>query len=238
MPVYLLDETDEELFPPPEGADPSGIVAIGGAITPRRLLAAYARGIFPWYSEGQPVLWHSPDPRFALVPGELHVPRSLQKRIRQAPYTLSYDRDFEAVMRACGETPRSGQSGTWITDAMLSGYLNLHELGFAHSAEAYLDGRLVGGLYGVWLGSVFFGESMFAHAPDASKIAFATLVERLTIAGCTLVDCQAETEHLSRFGAENWPRARFLLSLREALRAPTQRGPWDPTTGPAPRTPR
>jgi leucyl/phenylalanyl-tRNA--protein transferase len=235
VPVYLLDDTDEELFPPPEGADASGIVALGGSITPRRLLAAYSRGIFPWYSEGQPVLWHSPNPRFALEPRALHVPKSLRKTMKHAPYTLAYDTRFEDVMRACGEAPRVGQSGTWITDAMLEGYVALHELGFAHSAEAYRDGELVGGLYGVWLGSVFFGESMFAHAPDASKIAFATLVEKLVLAGCTLVDCQAETEHLARFGAENWPRTRFLAELRNALRGPTQRGRWDPVLGPAPR---
>ena len=220
MTVFLLGD-DEEAFPPPEAADRSGLLAVGGTLTPRRLVAGYRRGIFPWYAAGQPILWHSPDPRFVLADGKLHVPRSLQKTLRQGTFVLVADRAFERVVEACAETPRPGQDGTWITPEMRAAYGALHQLGIAHSVEAWQGPELVGGLYGVSLGSVFFGESMFSHAPDASKAAFVTLARALFAAGCRLIDCQVETDHLARFGAEPWPRRRFLRELASAVQGPS-----------------
>jgi leucyl/phenylalanyl-tRNA--protein transferase len=224
MPVYLL--TEELRFPPPEGASPEGIVAIGGDFRPERLLLGYAQGIFPWPSEGLPLLWFSPDPRFVLEPHEAHLPRSLKKQLRKMPYSIRFDTAFGDVIRSCAETRRPGQRGTWITDDLVAGYEALHALGYAHSVEAFRGDELVGGLYGVSLGKVFFGESMFAHAPDASKLAFAMLLAQLVRWGVGLVDCQVYTEHLSRFGADDWPRDLFLSTLREALTTDTRRGPW------------
>jgi len=218
--VFLLGD-DEEAFPPPEAADRSGLLAVGGTLTPRRLLAAYRRGIFPWYAPGQPVLWHSPNPRFVLPPGKLHVPRSLRKTLRRESFVLRANGAFGRVLQACADTPRPGQDGTWITPEMRSAYEALHQLGIAHSFEAWEGPELVGGLYGVALGSVFFGESMFSHRPDASKAAFATLANALFAGGCRLIDCQVETEHLSRFGAESWPRRRFLRELARAVEGPS-----------------
>lgn len=221
----MLDP-ESDAFPNPERADRSGLLAVGGDLRPTRLLNAYAHGIFPWYSEGQPILWHSPNPRFALTPEQFHLPRSLGKAMRKAPFEIRYDTAFEQVMRFCAETPRPGQSGTWITDEMLHAYVELHRLGFAHSVESWQDGRLVGGLYGVSLGAAFFGESMFAHVSEASKVAFATLVPRLQGWGFELIDCQQETEHLARFGATPWPRKQFLAALTHALQKPTRQGAW------------
>ncbi|MFP2960099.1 leucyl/phenylalanyl-tRNA--protein transferase [Myxococcus sp. 1LA] len=226
MPIYLLSDEHPELFPPPERADTSGIVAVGGDLRPERLLAAYARGIFPWYSEGDPILWHSPDPRFVLTPDTLHAGRSLRKTMARGLYEVRYDTAFRRVITECSRVPRPGQTGTWITDEMMEAYVTLHEAGFAHSVEAWAEGELKGGLYGVSLGAAFFGESMFALAPDASKVAFVTAVERFREWGFQLVDCQVETEHLARFGAENWPRKRFLAALAKALKEPTRRGKW------------
>lgn len=225
MPIYFLGD-DPEAFPPPEKADRSGLLAVGGDLSPLRLLSAYARGIFPWYSEGQPILWHSPNPRFVLTPDKLHVGRSLRKTLKAGTYTVRYDTAFAEVITACGEVPRPGQDGTWITPEMREAYLELHRLGFAHSVEAWAEGELKGGLYGVSLGAAFFGESMFARAPDASKVAFVTAVERFKSWGFHFIDCQVETEHLARFGAEHWPRRRFLSALATALESPTRRGPW------------
>jgi leucyl/phenylalanyl-tRNA--protein transferase len=230
VPIYRLGR-DRTRFPDPTLADESGLLAVGGDLHPERLVTAYATGIFPWYSEGQPILWHSPDPRFCLAPGELHVPRSLRKTLKRGLFEVRFDTAFAQVIEACAERERPGQSGTWITPEMQEAYVQLHALGLAHSAEAWAEGELVGGLYGVSLGSAFFGESMFAHRPDASKVAFATLVEALLVPwGFALVDCQQETEHLARFGATPWPRTRFLEALAAALEAPTRRGPW--TGGP------
>ena len=223
MPVYRL--TKRLAFPPAENAEGS-LLAVGGDLRPERLLLAYSQGIFPWYEEGLPILWHSPDPRMVLEVEALHVPRSLRKTMRQAPYRITLDTAFRDVIEACAQAPRVGQDGTWITEEMKDAYCELHRLGYAHSAEAYLDQQLVGGLYGVSLGSMFFGESMFAKAADASKIAFVTLVEHLRKRGLTLVDCQVHTDHLERFGAVEWPRRRFLKALAAALQEPTQRGPW------------
>lgn len=219
MTVFHLGD-DEDEFPPPEWADASGLLAVGGPLTTRRLLAAYRLGIFPWYSEGQPVLWHSPDPRFVLAPSRLHVSRSLERTLRRGTYRIRADTVFDRVVEACAGAPRPGQSGTWITPEMRAAYGALHRIGAAHSVEAWADGELKGGLYGVALGSMFFGESMFSRAPDASKAAFATLARALFAAGCQLIDCQQETEHLARFGAESWPRTRFLRALARALKGP------------------
>jgi leucyl/phenylalanyl-tRNA--protein transferase len=218
--VFLLGD-NEEAFPPPEAADRSGLLAVGGTLTPRRLVAAYRRGIFPWYAPGQPVLWHSPNPRFVLPAGGLHVPRSLRKTLRRQPFLVRADSAFGRVLQACADTPRPGQDGTWITPEMAAAYEELHRLDIAHSVEAWAGPELVGGLYGVALGSVFFGESMFSHAPDASKAAFVTLADALFAAGCRLIDCQVETEHLARFGAVPWPRRRFLQELATAVEGPT-----------------
>ena len=223
MPVYRL--TQRLAFPPPERAEGS-LLAVGGDLRPERLLLAYSQGIFPWYEEGLPILWHSPDPRMVLEAENLHVPRSLRKTMRRRPYHITLDRAFREVIEACAKAPREGQDGTWITEEMKDAYDELHRLGYAHSVEAWAGARLVGGLYGVSLGAVFFGESMFARAPDASKIAFVTLVEHLRSRGITLVDCQVHTEHLERFGAVEWPRKRFLAALSDALRHPTLRGTW------------
>jgi leucyl/phenylalanyl-tRNA--protein transferase len=223
MPVYRLDQ--RLVFPPPEEAE-DGLLAVGGDLSPERLLVAYARGIFPWYGEGLPILWHSPDPRMVLNADRLIVGRSLRKTIRRGRYRVALDGAFADVVRACARVPRPGQDGTWITADMIDAYVRLHELGYAHSAEAWDGERLVGGVYGVSLGGAFFGESMFAERPDASKVAFVALVEQLHRWGIDLVDCQVHTEHLERFGAEEWPRARFLAALARALEAPTRRGRW------------
>jgi leucyl/phenylalanyl-tRNA--protein transferase len=224
MPVYRLDE--RLVFPPVEHADESGLLAVGGDLRPERLVLAYSLGIFPWYSRGQPVLWHSPDPRMVLRAEELHVPGSLRKTIRRQPYQVTLDTQFSAVIDACAKTRRPGQRGTWITPAMKRAYLELYRQGVAHSAEAWAGDVLVGGLYGVSLGGAFFGESMFATAPDASKVAFVLLVEQLQHWGIGLVDCQVYTDHLARFGAYEWPRAEYLAALRAALRQPTRGGRW------------
>ncbi|MDX1649734.1 MAG: leucyl/phenylalanyl-tRNA--protein transferase [Myxococcota bacterium] len=223
MTVYRLGP--EPVFPPTSEAGPSGLLAVGGDLAPERLLQAYARGIFPWYEE-PPILWFSPAPRAALVPRDLHLPRRLARTLRQGRFVLSLDRAFEEVVRACAGVGRRGQRGTWITDAMREAYGRLHELGFAHSCEAWRDGRLVGGLYGVSLGGAFFGESMFHVERDASKAALVTLVRQLDAWGFTLFDGQLPTPHLARFGFTPWPRARFEAALARALEAPTRRGRW------------
>jgi leucyl/phenylalanyl-tRNA--protein transferase len=224
MPIYML--TDELRFPPPEGASAEGIVAVGGDFRPERLLLGYAQGIFPWPSDGLPLLWFSPDPRFVLLPARAHIARSLRKRMRKNPFEIRFDTAFGEVIRACAETRRPGQRGTWIIEELVEGYEALHALGFAHSIEAWRDGTLVGGLYGVGLGRVFFGESMFAHEPDASKCAFATLLAQLCAWRFQLIDCQVHTEHLERFGAEEVPRSEFLALLRTAVGAESRRGHW------------
>jgi leucyl/phenylalanyl-tRNA--protein transferase len=224
MPVYLL--TDKLVFPPAEGASREGVVAVGGDFKPERLLLAYSQGIFPWPTEGMPLLWFSPDPRFVLRPREVHVGRSLGKVLRRDGFEVRFDTAFEAVIRACGLAPRPGQDGTWIQEDLIEGYLELHRLGYAHSVEAWRGGALVGGLYGVSLGSCFFGESMFAAAPDASKVAFVTLLAHLERWGIGLVDCQVKTAHLARFGGREVSRRDFLVELRRRVAEPTRRGPW------------
>jgi leucyl/phenylalanyl-tRNA--protein transferase len=231
VPVYRLSE--RLLFPPPETAPRRGPMAVGGDLRPERLLLAYSLGIFPW--QGEPLHWHSPDPRMVLLAPELHLSRSLKRTLRRRPYRLTLDVAFRDVMVACATVPRPGQDGTWITPAMVEAYTELHRRGVGHSVEAWRGDELVGGLYGLSLGAAFFGESMFARAADASKVAFATLVEQLGRWGISLVDCQVYTEHLASLGAREWPRLRFLSALRAALARPTRPGPWsfDDPGGPA-----
>ncbi len=218
------DRYNRYRFPPVEQAGPEGIVAAGGNLSPEMLLSAYAQGLFPWFSEGDPILWWSPDPRFVLFPEDLRVPRSLRRAINSGQFEIRFDTAFDAVIEACRTVPRPGQNGTWITSEMLEAYRELHRLGYAHSVEAYIEGRLAGGLYGVSLGAAFFGESMFAHEADASKVAFVTLIRHLAAERFEFVDCQIYTEHLSRFGATDLPRAEFKRRLQTALDKPTRRG--------------
>ena len=215
---WLAPEDPPERFPPVESAltDPPGLLAAGADLRPERLLAAYRRGIFPWYSPGQPVLWWSPDPREVLYPAEFHCSRSLARRLRRGDFLWHQDRDFPAVVAACA-APRAQSPGTWITAAMQEAYCRLHELGHAHSAEAWRGGELVGGLYGVRLGAVFFGESMFSREADASKAALAGLVRQCLADGTQLIDCQLPSAHLRSLGSRAVPRPQFLRELERAL---------------------
>ena len=223
-PYMLGAEVD---FPSPDRAHESGLLAIGGEVTPEWLLAAYRRGIFPWpWIEDSPMLWWSPDPRFVLYPDELRVSKSLRQRLGSCRFDVRLDTDFAGVMRGCAAAKRADDPGTWITDEMLAGYVALLELGWAHSVESWRDGELVGGLYGVALGGVFFGESMFFRESDASKVAFATLVKQLGAWGFAMIDCQLHTGHLESLGACEVSRAQFLEELVVGLALPNRRGPW------------
>lgn len=224
MPVFAL--TNEIFFPPPQLASPEGLLAVGGDLHPERLLLAYTSGIFPWPVEGMPLLWHSPDPRMVLTTEAMKVSRSLRKTLRRGTFEITLDKAFEEVITACATIYRPDQGGTWINEEMVEAYMNLHALGFAHSVEAWRGMNLVGGLYGVSIGTAFFGESMFAKVADASKAAFATLVKQLEVWGIHLIDCQVYTPHLASFGAVQWPRRRFLAELRGCIRQPTRSGPW------------
>lgn len=208
-------------FPPLERAllDPNGLLAAGGDLTPDRLIQAYRHGCFPWFQDGQPILWWSPDPRTVLLPNELHVSRSLSKVMRQERYHVSLDQCFTEVIRACA-APRSYAAETWITTPMQDAYLELHKRGIAHSVEVWRGQELVGGLYGLAMGQLFFGESMFSNADNASKVGFATLVERLRAWGFVLIDCQMPTEHLISLGARSIPRAEFAQYLKNHLDQP------------------
>jgi len=225
MPIYRL--TDEIVFPPPDHAEPDGLLAVGGDLSVERLLLAYRLGIFPWYSDGQPVLWWSPDPRIILEPGEFHISRRLGQTLKKGIFKVTFDRAFAEVIRACAASPRKGQHGTWITTEMMEAYICLHQMGFAHSAESWLDGELVGGIYGISLGRCFFGESMFFSQTNASKVALATLVQQLITWDFHMIDAQVTSEHLIRLGAKEVPRHIFLKRLQAALRHPTQKGSWD-----------
>ncbi|MCL5406146.1 MAG: leucyl/phenylalanyl-tRNA--protein transferase [Deltaproteobacteria bacterium] len=211
MPVYRL--SDELVFPHPSLADPEGLLAVGGDLSPERLLLAYANGIFPWYSDSDPILWWSPDPRLVLFPAELKISRSLMRTIKKQVFKVTVDGAFGKVIRACART----REETWLTAEMIEAYETLHELGFAHSVETFCEDRLVGGLYGVALGRAFFGESMFSVMSDASKVALVCLVQHLSERGFELIDCQMPTEHLKRLGAREIPRKEFLALLRAAL---------------------
>ena len=201
--------------------DPNGLLCAGLELTPKLVLAAYERGIFPWYSEGQPVRWWSPDPRMVLTPGDFNLHRSLRKTLRHASFEIRTDTSFVEVMRACAE-PRPDQGGTWISEAIIDAYSALHRAGFAHSVETWVDDELVGGLYGIALGSVFFGESMFMRRTDASKIAFAHLVLQLTRWQFELIDCQQKTDHLASLGAAPISRADFLERLARLVHSDTE----------------
>lgn len=196
--------------------DPNGLLAAGGDLSPDRLIQAYRHGCFPWFQDGQPILWWSPDPRTVLLPDELHVSRSLAKVLRQQRYRVTFDTDFAAVIRACAE-PRTYADGTWITDSMQAAYLELHQRGLAHSVEVWDGDALVGGLYGLGMGQLFFGESMFSRADNASKVGFATLVEHLKDWGFVLIDCQMPTQHLESLGARSIPRSEFARYLGQHL---------------------
>jgi len=212
--LWLSPGDDPSRLPDPAGAlaEPNGLLAAGGALTPEWLLAAYRRGIFPWFGPGQPILWWSPDPRAVIDPERFKRSKSLGQSIRNRGYETAIDRDFAAVLAGCA-APRAGESGTWITPSMRRAYQELHRLGRAHSFETWLDGALVGGLYGVRLGGVFFGESMFSRARDASKVALVRLVDWARAEAVELIDCQLPTPHLASLGAENVPRDRFLARL-------------------------
>jgi len=214
-------------FPPVERAleEPNGLLAAGADLSLPRLLDAYRSGIFPWYSEGQPLLWWSPDPRMVLIPAELKLARSLRKRLARRDYEVRTDTAFEAVIRACA-APRAGQEGTWITEDMVAAYTRLHDAGHAHSVETWIGGELAGGLYGVAIGRAFFGESMFTAVPDASKIALAHLVRQLERLGFGMIDCQMRTAHLARFGAREIPRAAFTRKAAELVNYPQTERDW------------
>ncbi|MGV6474018.1 leucyl/phenylalanyl-tRNA--protein transferase [Azotobacter vinelandii] len=215
-------QRDSLSFPPLERAlhQPNGLLAVGGDLSAERLIQAYRHGCFPWYQAGQPILWWSPDPRTVLFPRELHVSRSLRKVLRQERFQVSFDRDFAAVIQACAG-PRDYADGTWITPEMRKAYQELHRRGIAHSVEVWQNGVLVGGLYGLAIGQLFFGESMFSHADNASKVGFATLVERLERWGFVLIDCQMPTQHLQSFGARSIPRTEFSDYLTHHLDLPS-----------------
>lgn len=215
-------------FPPLAVAldEPNGLLAAGGELTSERLLTAYRSGIFPWYADGQPVLWWSPDPRMIVAPHQFVPKRSLAKVLRNKLYEIRCDSAFEAVMRACASAPRDGQSGTWITEEMIAAYVRLHRAGHAHSIETWIDGGLAGGLYGLAIGRMFYGESMFSHSTDASKLAFAHLCAFLAEQECGMIDCQMNTDHLASLGGHEIPRAQFVRELAALARAPAMTG-WN-----------
>lgn len=220
-------------FPPVDTAlrDPDGLLAAGLELTPQRILDAYRQGIFPWFSEGQPVLWWSPDPRMVLVPSEIRVTPSMRKVLRNRPYEVRCDTAFEAVMRACAE-PRDGQGGTWISDHMIAAYGALHMQGWAHSVETWVDGELAGGLYGLALGRMFYGESMFSRARDTSKIALVHLARYLESQGYALIDCQMNTAHLASMGGREIARSEFCRVLSQSVQSAHPRR-WRPDEIPA-----
>lgn len=215
MPVFAL--SDRLSFPPPHLAIKEGLLAVGGDLSVERLLLAYRSGIFPWYSQGEPILWWSPDPRLVLYPDELRISRSLRKVIKRKRFQITFDRAFESVIQGCAAAKRSYGEGTWITEAMKAAYIQLHRRGYAHSVEAWQEDELVGGLYGVAMGSAFFGESMFSRFSNASKVAFVSLVETLREKHFAFIDCQVRTEHLVRFGAREISRKAFLEQLGKAV---------------------
>ena len=225
MPVYRL--TNEIVFPPPDHAAADGLLAVGGDLSSERLLLAYRLGIFPWYGPGLPILWWSPDPRLILEPGDFRISRRLRQTFRRGRFEVTFDRSFASVIMACATVQRRGQDGTWINRDMQQAYIRLHELGYAHSAESWLEGNLVGGIYGVSLGRCFFGESMFSYENDASKAALAALVWHLRNWQFHMIDAQVTTRHLLSLGAREVPRKVFLENLRAALDFRTLRGRWN-----------
>jgi leucyl/phenylalanyl-tRNA--protein transferase len=224
MSIYRLNHTLR--FPPVHLAAEDGLLAVGGDLSADRLLTAYSQGIFPWPHDDLPLLWFAPEKRMALEPKEVRVSRSLRARLRRENFEVRFDTDFSGVIRGCATSARLDQDGTWIDSGMVAAYTRLHELGFAHSVETWLDGDLIGGLYGVSLGGVFFGESMFSREADASKIAFVTLAHRLAAKSFRLIDCQMHTDHLESLGATLRSRRTYMQELSEGLSRPTMRGCW------------
>ena len=224
MTIYQL--TDQLLFPNPEEAEPEGILAVGGDLTAERLLLAYRKGIFPWYSAGQPILWWSPDPRLLLYLSEIHISKSLRRIINSQRFEIRFDTNFDRVIKNCALVYRKNQDGTWITEQMRQAYGQLFQDGYAHSVESYFEGELVGGLYGLSIGKAFFGESMFSNKSEASKIALVALVEKLTLWDFHFIDCQVPTDHLKQMGAVEVERSLFLEQLKQASMAESIRGPW------------
>ena len=224
MAIYSL--IDEIIFPGPNLADEDGLLAVGGDLTPERLIQAYANGIFPWYSEGEPILWWSPNPRMVLFPEKFKISKSLKQSIRNKDFEVYFDKDFKSIINNCAKSNRKEGDGTWITKEMQEAYIKLHDAGFAHSVETYQAGKLVGGLYGISLGKAFFGESMFHKERDASKIALYFLIERMKEWNFSFIDVQQETNHLKSLGAESIPRTDFLELLKEALKFPVVKGKW------------
>ena len=225
MPVFRLSDDIE--FPPAQFARDDGLLAVGGDLSEERILLAYRMGIFPWFSEDAPFLWWSPDPRLVLFPNEINISRSLKKLIRKNKFEVTLDTAFREVITSCAEIRLDNGDETWICNEMVDAYCRLHASGYAHSVEAWHNGRLVGGLYGVSLGRCFFGESMFAYEPNASKVAFAKLVTYLAEQDYDLIDCQVTTDHLLRFGAREISKAEFLMLLENSLKKPTRKGEWD-----------
>lgn len=225
MPATIAYLEPGEMVPCPAEVGPHGLVAVGGDLRPATLIDAYGKGNFPWYQEA-PILWFSPDPRMVLLPEELRVSRSLRRALKKNAFEVRFDTAFDRIIVACAAIERPGQSGTWINADMVHAYIELHRQGYAHSCEVWRDGHLVGGLYGVSTGGAFFGESMFSLEPDASKVAFVRLIERLRGWSFTLIDCQIHTDHLARLGARELPRGEFLRRLADAVRLPTRKGIW------------
>ncbi len=206
---------DDFEFPPVEEADEDGLLLIGGQLSPAKILEAYGKGIFPWYNEAEPVLWWSPDPRFVLFPGELHVSRSMNKIFRQNKFEFRTDTAFEQVISQCRIITREGQDGTWITDEIQSSYTELFKQGYAHSAETWQGNKLAGGMYGIRIGKVFYGESMFSEVTNGSKFAFISYVRQLQLEGVALIDCQVYTSHVESMGARSIPRKEFIQLLKK-----------------------
>lgn len=213
-------------FPPLEAASPEGLLAVGGDLNPDRLLSAYRQGVFPWFSDGQPILWWSPNPRAILYPADLHISRSLRKSLRTQGFEVTADRAFDDVIQRCAES-RNAREGTWITSGMQEAYCTLHRMGYAHSVETWQNGQLVGGLYGLAIGKAFFGESMFSQITDASKTALVALSVSLTAGGYHFIDCQVVSEHLNSLGAKAVPRYRFSSELKQAVETPVNETPWN-----------
>jgi leucyl/phenylalanyl-tRNA--protein transferase len=224
MPIFQL--TDKLVFPPAELAEENGLLAVGGDLSPERLLLAYSKGIFPWYSERVPILWWSPSPRLVIFPAEFKIPKRLSRMVRQKIYSVTMDNAFRQVITACAKTDEREDKGTWITNEMLEAYCLLHNMGYAHSVECWLDDELVGGLYGISLGEIFFGESMFSIQPNSSKIALVYLLKKLQEWNFDLIDCQMKTEHLMQFGAREISGKEFWKFLPQSMSRPTQTEKW------------
>ena len=226
-----LDETEFFQFPSVNKATPDGVVAMEGNLSPGMLLSAYKQGIFPWYSEGEPILWWSPDPRMVLFPEKIHISKSMSRSFKSGRFSFSMDNQFREVVNSCSGIPRKHEDGTWITREMKDAYINLHKLGWGHSVEVWEDNELVGGLYGLSMGSVFFGESMFSKKNNASKAAFIILAQTLGGLGFTMIDCQLYTPHLESLGAVKIDRNEYLGLLNNGLQADTRRGNWNNLIG-------